>query len=345
MTERIRRALVTGGGGFLGGAIVDLLRQRGTRVRSFSRRSYPQLLARGVEEHLGDLADAGAVLEAARDCDIVFHVAAKAGVWGAYEEYHRANVVGTSNVLNACRLLDIPRLVYTSSPSVVFDGRDMEGVDETVPYPERFKAAYPKTKMLAEKLVREANDAALATVSLRPHLIWGPGDNHLVPRIVARGRAGALRRIGREPKLVDSVYIEDAARAHLAAADRLVPGATIGGRVYFITQGEPLPVWELVNKILAAAEVPPVTRTISPRLAYCAGAVLETLYRVTGRQSEPRMTRFLAEELSHAHWFDISAAKRDLGWEPARSIDEGMKLLRESLREEAAIEAQKTKPT
>ncbi len=216
-------ALVTGGGGFLGGAIVRRLTARGDRVCSLSRGRYPALDALGVEQMQGDVADAAAVDAAVAGRDIVFHVAAKAGVWGPYAEYHRANVVGTQNVLSACRKHGVRRLVYTSSPSVVFNGRDMEGVDESVPYPEHYEVAYPKTKAEAERLVLAANGADLATVALRPHLIWGPGDNHLTPRILERGRAGRLRRIGRANKRIDATYIDNAADAHILAADRLRP--------------------------------------------------------------------------------------------------------------------------
>ena len=287
-------ALVTGGGGFLGGAIVRQLAARGDRVRSLSRGRYPALDALGVEQIQGDVADAGAVDAAVAECDIVFHVAAKAGVWGRYAEYHRANVVGTQNVLSACRKHGVRRLVYTSSPSVVFDGRDMEGVDESVPYPEHYEAAYPKTKAEAERLVLAANGPDLATVALRPHLIWGPGDNHLTPRILERGRAGRLRRIGRANKRIDATYIDNAADAHLLAGDRLAPGSPIAGNAYFISNGEPIPLWDLINHILATGGIPPVTRTIPVWLAYAAGWLMEMTYTAFRRRDEPPMTRFVA---------------------------------------------------
>jgi len=325
------KALVTGGGGFLGKAMVRQLVARGDQVRSYSRGRYPELTDLGVDVLRGDLADARGVASAVEGIDLVFHVAARAGIWGAWNEYHRTNVVGTENVLTACKRHGVGGLVYTSSPSVVFHNQDMEGVDESVPYPETYLAHYPKTKAMAERRVLEANSPELATVALRPHLIWGPGDNHLVPRILERGRAGKLKRIGTEPKLVDSVYIEDAARAHLLAGDTLSPGSRVAGKVYFISQGEPLPVWDLVNRILGAGGVGPVEKTVSPRLALVAGWVLEVVYRALGRKSEPPMTRFLARQLSTAHWFDISAARRDLGFEPGLSIQEGIQKLAESL--------------
>jgi nucleoside-diphosphate-sugar epimerase len=326
------RALVTGGGGFLGGAIVRRLRASGNQVRSLSRGHYPALDALGVEQVRGDLADPAAVCQAAVGCDIVFHVAARAGLGGPYIDYHQSNVVGTDNVLAACRRLGIRRLVYTSSPSVVFNGHDMEGVNESTPYPRHFEAAYPRSKAVAEQHVLRANGGTLATVSLRPHLIWGPGDNHIIPRILARARSGRLRRIGRESKQTDSVYIDNAADAHVLAANRLEPGAPIAGKAYFISQGEPLPLWDLINGILHAAGLPPVERSIPYRVAYAAGCVLELAYAILRRRDDPLLTRFLVDEMSTAHWFDLSAARRDLDYEPRVSVREGLRRLQLSFQ-------------
>jgi nucleoside-diphosphate-sugar epimerase len=322
------KALVTGGGGFLGQAIVRGLLKGGAAVRSFSRHAHAVLSALGVEQLQGDLADASSVSSAVQSCEVVFHVAAKPGIWGSYEEYHQPNVVGTQNVISACRRHGVRRLVYTSSPSVVFDGRDMEGADESAPYPSRFEAHYPRTKALAEQLVRAANDAQLATVSLRPHLIWGPGDNHLLPRLVARARAGRLVRIGSRPNLIDTIYVDNAADAHLLAAGRLFPGSPVAGKVYFISQGEPVPMWEMVNRLLLAAGAPAVTRTVPVWLALTLACCFETASRIAANPGEPRLTRFVVHELSTAHWFDISAARRDLGYAPRVSIAEGLALLR-----------------
>ena len=326
------KALVTGGGGFLGQAIVRALRQRGTGVRSFSRHAHDGLQALGVEQLRGDIADPGAVSAAVQGCEIVYHVAARPGIWGNYEDYHLPNVAGTQNVIDACRAHAVRRLVYTSSPSVVFDGRDMEGVDESAPYPAHYEAHYPRTKALAEQLVRAANDAQLATVSLRPHLIWGPGDNHLLPRLAARAKAGQLARIGSRANRIDTVYVDNAAEAHLQAAERLAPGSPVAGKVYFISQGEPVPLWEMVNRLLVAAGAPPVTRQVPVWLAMALAWGFETAHRVSGNASEPRLTRFVVRELSTAHWFDISAARRDFGYAPRISIAEGLELLRAASR-------------
>jgi len=325
------KALVTGGGGFLGGAIVRLLRARGDEVRSFARGHYPALEESGVEVHRGDIGDTTAVARAVEGMDVVFHVAGLTGVWGPYEEYHRVNVTGTENVLAACRGHGVRRLVFTSTPSVVHAGRDIEGGDESLPYAAAFSTHYPRTKAVAERLVLAADDQLLSTVALRPHLVWGPGDNHLVPRIVARGRARRLRLIGDRPNVVDTVYVDNAADAHLAAADRLAPGAPCAGKPYFITNGEPLPLAEIINGILGAAGLPPVTRRIPVPMAVALGGLAELLYGVLRIRSEPPITRFVARQLSTSHWFDISAARRDLGYEPRVSIEEGLSRLAASL--------------
>jgi len=311
------RALVTGGGGFLGLALIRLLRQHGWQVRSLARGRYPALTELAIEQIRADLADQAAVTTACADCDVVFHVAAKAGIWGQPADFERANVLGTQHILRACRHQRVRRLVYTSSPSVVFSGRDLAGVNESIPYPSHYEADYPRTKALAEQQVLAANDAHLATVALRPHLIWGPGDNHLVPRIL---------------------YIDNAAEAHLLAAERLAIGSPIAGKAYFLSQGEPWPLWDLVDAILAAGALPPVRRQLPVGLAYGAGYLLEQAYRLLHLPGEPVMTRFLARELSTAHWFDIRAAKRDLGYAPRISIREGLQRLAVALAENPSPE-------
>ncbi len=324
------KALVTGGGGFLGGAIVRQLLARGDEVRSFARGDYPELAAAGTEVIRGDLGDPDAVAAAAEGVDVVFHVAAKAGIWGPYDEYHRANLLGTESVLAACRRHGVKRLVHTSTPSVVFDGRDEEGIDGRAPYPSRFFTHYQSTKAAAERLVLEANGEALRTVALRPHLIWGPGDPHLIPRLLERARSGKLRLVSGSRKLVDSVYVDNAASAHLAAADRLAetPMPACAGRAYFVSQGEPIPMAELLNRILATADLPPVTRSVPFPIAWTAGVVFEVVYGLLRRRAEPKMTRFLAHQLRCAHWFDVEETRRDLRWEPTISYEEGLARLR-----------------
>jgi len=331
------RVLVTGGGGFLGTALVKLARQRGLLVRSLARRSYPHLQELEVEQVQGDVADPRVVARAVKGCQTVFHAAAKTGIWGPEDEYQEINVQGTRNVINACRCCGAVRIIYTSSPSVVFNGRDMEGADESVPYSKRFEAAYPKTKAEAERLILEADGADLATISLRPHLIWGPGDNNLLPRIIARARRGQLRRIGRRNPLIDPIYIDNAAHAHYLAALRLEPGSPVAGKIYFVTQGETIPLWDMINHFLKAASLAPIRRTISRPLALAAAGLLEMSYVVSRRSGEPSMTRFLVRQLSTTHWFNIDAARRDLGYEPRVSIPEGLRRLEKWLERDQAV--------
>ena len=320
--------LVTGGGGFLGTAIVRKLRQQGHQVRSYSRRHYSHLEQLDVQQFSGDLTEVNTLKNAVSGCDIVYHVAAKAGIWGDYADYYQANVVGTENVIRACRDCGVSKLVYTSSPSVIFNGESMEGVDESQPYPDHYETAYPQTKALAEQRVIAANGESLATVSLRPHLIWGPGDNHLTPRIIEGGRRGKLRRIGRQDHLVDCIYVENAADAHLLAGEKIAIGSPISGKCYFISQDDPRYLWDIVNGILATQGIDPVCKTVPRRLAYTLGSVCEMVFRVLQLKQEPPMTRFVAKELSTAHWFSMDAAKKELGFQPKISIEEGLEQLK-----------------
>jgi len=322
-----QEVLVTGGGGFLGGAIVRRLLDAGFRVRSFARGDYPHLAAQGVTVFRGDLADPKAVEAACAGCAVVFHNAARAGVWGDYEAFHRSNVLGTRHVLKACQATGVERLVYTSSASVVFGDKDIEGGDESLPYPDRHRSPYTATKAEAERMVLAANGPACKTLSLRPHLIWGPGDTQIIPRILAQARSGKVRRVGPGRNRVDTTYIDNAAEAHLLAAIALERNPRAAGRAYFISNGEPVNLWELIDTILKLAGVPPISRSIPKGLAVGLGTVLETIHRLLKRPGEPRMTRFLAEELATSHWFDISAARRELGYIPVVSMEEGLRRL------------------
>jgi 2-alkyl-3-oxoalkanoate reductase len=329
---KIQRALVTGGGGFLGGAIVELLSNQGFEVRLFSRGHYPQWQARGVDCVQGDLRDADQVHRACDGVDTVFHVAAVAGIWGKWKHYHDINTLGTLHVLEACRQLGVPRLVFTSSPSVTFAGEAQAGVDESVPYPTKWLCHYSHTKALAEQAVLAAHDEnGLLTCALRPHLIWGPNDPHLVPRLIARARAGQLRQIGDGENLIDITYVDNAAEAHLQAAERLVPGSPVGGKAYFLSQGEPVRCWPWINEVLQLAGLEPIRRRVPYRAAWVAGAILEGCHSALRLAAEPRMTRFLASQLATSHYFDISAAQRDFGYSPRISTEEGMHRLAEWL--------------
>lgn len=325
------RALVTGAGGFLGGAIARTLRERGDEVRGFSRGAYPHLTELGVEHVRGDVGDPAAVRGAVEGVDVVFHVAARVAASGTYEEFHATNVVGAQNVLDACREAGVKALVYTSTPSVAFGPEDLEGADESIGYSEHFDALYAQTKAEAEQLVLAADSKALHTVAIRPHIVWGPGDTSLLPRVLERGRAGILRRIQGPPKKVDITYVDDAVLAHLLAAEKLLAGgeaaAAIAGKAYFVSSGTPVEIWSFVDQLLGAAKIPPVKKTVSPRLAMAAGWLLESVHNALGRDGEPRMSTWIVRELTTSRWFDISAARRDLGYEPKVDLDEGLRRL------------------
>ena len=332
------KVLVTGGGGFLGGALCRGLLARGDTPISFQRRRSSALDALGVEQRLGDLADAAAVRAAAAGVDAVLHNAAKAGQWGSKQEYFDANVRGTDNVIAACRAQGIARLVYTSTPSVTHSGRTpvAGGNEANTPYGERFKAWYPASKKEAELRLLAANDATLATVALRPRLIWGPGDTQLLPRLVDRAVAGRLRFVGDGDNKMDTTFVANAVDAHLLALDALRPGAACAGKPYFVSNGEPLTAREIVNDLLRAADAPEVDRSIPFAAAYALGAVLELGWRLLRIEGEPPMTRFLAEQLSTTHWYDISAAARDFGYRPRVSVAEGLALTAAWWRREGA---------
>ncbi|MBW1821277.1 MAG: NAD-dependent epimerase/dehydratase family protein, partial [Deltaproteobacteria bacterium] len=242
----------------------------------------------------------------------------------------KTNVTGTEKVIAACNRHNISKLVYTSSPSVVFNGMDMEGVNESVPYSARYHAHYPKTKAMAEQFVIKASSDKLKTVILRPHLIWGPGDNHLIPRIIAKSKR--LKKIGSGKNLVDTIYIANAADAHILAAENLDKNPEISGNVYFISQGKPVPLWDMINAILKAAGLGPVKGSISKQSAWLVGSAFEFLYKILYIKKEPPMTRFVADELATSHWFDISAARRDLGYSPRVPMEEGLRLLEDWLK-------------
>ena len=325
--------LVTGANGFLGSEIVRQLRRREDSVVALVRRNHDFLDSLGCISFVGDIRDFDSILNAFEDIDVVIHTAAISGIWGDWKQYYSVNTVGTRNVVNACREKKVSRLVYTSSPSVTFDGEHQVNVDETAPYPSQWLANYPKSKALAEQYVLEANDPPeLMTCALRPHLIWGPGDPHLVPRLIERARQNKLRRVGDGRNQVDNIYVENAALAHLLAADKLTPDSPVCGKAYFISQDDPVNCWQWINDILKLAGLQPVKKSISFFWAWRLGHLAELFYEGFGSSKEPRMTRFLAAQLAKSHYFDISQAKHDLGYKPIVSNEEGMRRLAEHLK-------------
>ena len=369
LASQTEHVFVTGAGGFLGKAICKLLRLTNIKVTGFARGSYPELTEMGVNMIQGDITDFTQLKESMKSCDLVFHVAAKAGVWGSKDDYFKPNVQGAENIIQACHELAITRLVYTSTPSVTFAGVDEAGIDESQPYADNFLNYYGESKALAEQLVLNASSSYLdqkkqqssqldsqqsqqnsqidsqqaskkdskqgkhlKTVALRPHLIWGPNDPHLVPRVLERARSGKLKLVGKEDKLVDTIFVDNAAYAHILAAISLSNDMTnCIGKAYFISNDQPITMAAMLNNILHCAQLPPVTKRIPSSVAYGVGVLLEWVYKIRDIKEEPIMTRFVARQLSTCHYFDISAAKNDLCYTPLISIDDGMKLLKASL--------------
>lgn len=330
------RALVTGGGGFLGLYIVEQLLGDGFEVRSLSRNSYECLRTLNVEHVAGDLRDATAVERACEGVDVVFHTAAVPGIWGSRQMFFDINTVGTENVIAACRKHLVTKLVYTSSPSVVFGGENHVNANETLPYPKTWLAHYPASKAAAEQQVLAASDDSLATCALRPHLIWGPRDTQLVPRLIRRAKAGRLRIIGDGSNEISMAYVENVAAAHLQAAQALATDSPVAGQAYFINEPEPIGCWEWINTLLARACLPPVQKRISTKAAYRIGAILEFVYSTLRLSSEPPMTRFLASQLSTSHSYEIGKAQRDFEYQPIFSVEEGLAKLEPELKKIAS---------
>jgi nucleoside-diphosphate-sugar epimerase len=322
-------AMVTGGGGFLGSRIVELLLDAGHEVRFLARGAYPALEARGAKGFRIDIVQPTGLAEALASVDCVFHVAAKAGYWGDVADYRKINIEGTRNVLSACREAAVPRFVYTSTPSVIGYAKDVAGIADA-PYPARYESAYAETKAKAERLVLAANGtelpngSRLSTVSLRPHLIIGPGDQNLLPRVIERARAGRLPRVGNGRNVVDITYIDNAAFAHLDAATALTgPGAACAGRAYFVSNDEPRELWPWLDDFLRQIGIPPIERSVPFAVAHAIGWLTEIAWRLFSLEGEPRMTRFLASALARSHWYDMAPAKRDFGYTIRVPLDEG----------------------
>jgi nucleoside-diphosphate-sugar epimerase len=369
MAAREDSVLVTGGTGFLGSHLVKQLLTTNRQITVVSRQPRPELESRGIRIVVGALHDPEVCAQAVRDVSTVFHVAARVGVWGRYEDFHRDNVTATKTLLAAAQAAQVKRFIHTSTPSVVYNGGDLAGANESLPLTTDCPSPYPLTKAIAERAVLAANRPDFLTTALRPHLIWGIGDPHLVPRILAKARTGRLRIVGLGTNRVDMVHITNATAAHLAAEKALTPTSdaspispsapsvsnpigyqpsetptekqdtfckknipAAAGKAYFITNDEPVNLWNWINELLAALGEPPLTKRISLSAASRIGGICETIWQLFRINSEPPMTRFIAAELAKDHWFDLSAAKRDLGYTPTVTMAAGTQELIEHLR-------------
>ena len=323
----MNKVMVTGGGGFIGKALVRELVGRGVETLALGRNPYPDLAAMGVRCLQGDICDPAFLNQALAGCDTVFHVAAKAGIWGPKREYEAINVVGTANVVAACRNNRVARLVHPSTPSVVFAGHSLEGADESAPYASRPLCHYAATKIRAEQAVLHANAGGLRTAAIRPHLVWGPGDRQLIPRLLERGRAGALKIVGAGANRVDIAYIDNVAHAHILAAENLETSGSAAGQAFFIGQDQPVILWQWINELFARMDIPPVTSAVPFPLAYAVGGAMEAAYAALGKTEEPRMTRFLAHQLAQSHWFSHYKAKDLLGYRQLVDTETGLNRL------------------
>ncbi|MBI2602424.1 MAG: NAD-dependent epimerase/dehydratase family protein [Deltaproteobacteria bacterium] len=323
----MEKVLVTGGGGFLGTEICKQLKDKGYDVTSYSRKSYPHLSKMGIRCMQGSVTSREDLGYAMKGKDAVIHTAALAGVWGRHKDFYDANVVGTQNVLDVMETLGIPRLVYTSSPSVVFAGKDITGQsEEELSYPTQSMGSYPDTKVEAEKRVLATHGKKnFVSVAIRPHHILGSGDPHFLPRIKEKAKRGMLKKVGDLNNMIDVTYVGNAALAHILALEALTPRSPLGGKAYFVAQERPVNLWEFVDTMIDKFGLPAIKGRISFQTAWILGITLETVYRTLGiYKKEPPMTRLIAFSTARSHYFSHAAAKRDFGYIPRVSLEECM---------------------
>jgi nucleoside-diphosphate-sugar epimerase len=261
-------------------------------------------------------------------CDVVVHGAARVGILGTWNEFYNTNVVGTQNILSAARSLGVARIVHVSTPSVAHVGHSLVGAVATPAVTGHKRAFYAESKAIAEIEALNANNHSCAVVAIRPHLVWGPGDTQLVGRIVQRAEANRLAMVGSGDALIDSAYISNAVSALVAAVDAVQVGAPCAGKAYVIANGEPRTVRELMQKICDAAGVPFHPKKVPLPVALAVGSLIERIWPRIGK-GEPPLTRFVAEQLGTAHWFDPRPALEELKWSPAVTLDEGFLELHE----------------
>lgn len=317
------KVLVTGGSGFLGKYVIKNLLGKGYQVRSMARNPQTEWLLGGVDVYHGDVRNYESVLRATKGIDAVIHTVSKTGIWGTCNDYYTVNVDGTANIIKACNAHSIKYLVYTSTPSVVWNGDSLRGGDESLPYAEKYLCAYARTKAQAEMMVLNADEVGcLSTVALRPHLIWGNDDPHLLPKIIERASQGKLIQVGEGNNCVDMTHVENAAYAHILALEGIMEGQA-AGKVYFISDGKPVNLWLWIDEVLKRLNLPKIKRKISLKNAYFLGFFMEGLYKGLFLKNEPRMTRFLATQLGKSHYFNIQKAENELGYRPIKDVENG----------------------
>ncbi|MBB1197859.1 NAD-dependent epimerase/dehydratase family protein [Curtobacterium flaccumfaciens] len=326
------KVLVTGASGFLGQATAAAVRDAGHEVRTFQRR--PSGVP-GVQDLAGTMTDDAAIARAVDGVEAVVHLAAKVSLAGDPADFARVNIEGTRSLLAAARAVGVGRFVFVSSPSVAHTGSSLVGADAGPAEPSRARGDYARTKAAAELLALDADAPDFAVVAVRPHLVWGPGDAQLVGRIVERARAGRLPLLDSGAALIDTLYIDNAATAMVAALEHVTDDG-VHGNAYVVTNGEPRPVADLLAGICTASGVRPPQWHVPAAVARAAGSVVEAVWRVRPGEDEPPMTRFLAEQLSTAHWFDQRRTRSDLRWTPSVSIDEGLERLRAAAQASSA---------
>ena len=322
------KIIITGGLGFVGRAVaakalkldgVDEILVVGRNVSPEPAKILP-----GIRYLSFDLSKKGSY-DWLHDSHTVFHIAAKAGVDGRIEEYMAANLVATESLLNACRKYQVKRFIYTSTPSVVFNNSNIQGGKESLPYLSSPISPYAYTKALAEKLVLDSHEPKrFQTLAIRPHLVWGKGDPHLLPRIIDRHRKGKLRMVGDGTNRMDITHVENVAHAHICAFSAMLKNQYLGGKAYFIGQNEPVLLWPWLNQIFAELGLPPLTKKISFKNAYYIGSIIEFLWKALNLRRDPPMTRFIASQLAHDHWFSNESAEKDIGYKPKIDMKQAM---------------------
>ena len=320
------KILVSGGTGFVGQAVTKQLLSLGHEVHTIGRN--PASNDNEIKKqahHILDLTKDDLPKSILKDTEVFFHIAAKAGIWGPYSEFFNANVIATRKILKVCKDYGVPKLIYTSTPSVVFSEKPIKNGTESLPYGKNEFSPYAQTKSIAEQEVLEAHlPGKIQTIALRPHLIWGKGDPHLLPRVIQRHKAGKLKIIGDGTNQVDLTHIDNVAHAHICAFKTMLLDQNIGGKSYFISQNEPVYLWEWLNQLFQLLNLPPLSKSLKFKNAFLIGYGLESLWTLLRIKNDPPMTRFVACQLAHDHWFSIKSAQTDLGYEPIKKMNQAI---------------------